>query len=162
MTEGSEVYTDFVKSMLDAEGSRKSSLEQRGLGIVTVSGTLVTLLFALTAAITSAKSFTFPAAAHGWLTAAAILFVLAAAAGIVVNIPLFYGTVVVEADNLEAVWDDNVPDARRAVTGARLNRLHAARTVNNAKAWILVAGTLLVLAAAVMLTMAIIDIIQSR
>jgi hypothetical protein len=162
MTEGSDVYADFVKSMLDAEVVRKSSLEQRGLGIITTSGTLVTLLFGLAAAITSAKTFTFPSAARDWLTAAAILFVLAAAAGIGANIPLFYGKVVVEQDTLEAVWDDNAPDARRAVTGARLNRLHAAQTVNSVKAWILVVGMLLELAAAAMLTVGIIDIIQPK
>jgi hypothetical protein len=162
MTEGSDVYADFVKGLLDAEVSRKASLEQRGLGIITASGTLVTLLFGLTAAITSAKSFTFPSAARGWLTLAAILFVLAAAAGIGVNIPLFYGKVVVEEDNLEAVWDDSAADARRAVTGARLNRLHAAQTVNSIKAWILVVGALLELAAAVMLTAGIIDIIRPK
>jgi hypothetical protein len=48
------------------------------------------------------------------------------------------------------------------VTGARLNRLHAAQTVNSVKAWILVVGMLLELAAAAMLTVGIIDIIQPK
>ena len=81
MAEGSEVYADFIKSMLDAEDSRKSSLEQRGISIITTSGTLVTLLFGLTAAITGAKTFTFPAAARDWLTPAAIAFDVAAGQG---------------------------------------------------------------------------------
>jgi hypothetical protein len=160
MTEGNDVYADFVKTLLDAEDSRKSSLEQRGIGMITASGTLVTLLFGLTAAITSAKSFTFPSAARSSLTWAAILFVLAAGAGIAVNTPLFYGKIVVEQDTLASVWDDNAPDARSAVTGVRLKRLHTAQTVNSVKAWILVAGALLELAAAAMLTVGIIDIIQ--
>lgn len=162
MTEGSDVYADFVKSLLDAEDFRKSSLEQRGIGIITASGTLVTLLFGLTAAITGAKSFAFPSAARGWLMLAAILFVVAAGAGIGANIPLFYGKIVVEQDTLEAVWDDNAPDARRAVTGAWLKRLHAAQTINSVKAWIVVVGALLELAAAAMLTVGIIEIIQPK
>lgn len=162
MTEGSDVYADFAKSLLDAEDSRKSSIEQRGIGIITTSGTLVTLLFGLTAAITASKSFTFPSVARGWLTLAAILFVVAAGAGIGTNIPLFYGKIVVEQDTLEAVWDDSAPDARRAVTGAWLKRLHAAQTVNSVKAWILVAGAVLELAAAAMLTVGIIEIIRPK
>jgi len=162
MAEGNEVYTDFVLSLLNAEDTRKSSLEQRGIGIITVSGTLVTLLFGLTAAITSAKDFTFPAAARGWLTWAAILFVLAAAAGIAVNTPLFYGTIVVERATLQSVWGDDAADARRAVTGVRLKRLHAAQRANSIKAWILVAGTALELAAAAMLTVGIVDIIRPK
>lgn len=100
MTEGSEVYADFIKSMLDAEDSRKSSLEQRGIGVITTSGALVTLLFGLTATITSAKTFTLPPAARDWLTPAAILFVAAAAAGILVNVPLFYGKIEVSRATL--------------------------------------------------------------
>lgn len=162
MTEGSDIYADFVKSLLDAEDSRKSSLEQRGIGMITASGTLVTLLFGLTAAITSAKSFTFPSAARGWLTAAAILFVLAAFAGIAVNTPLFYGKIVVEQPALRSAWDDDAPDARAAVTGVRLKRLHAAQSVNSAKAWILIVGALLELAATAMLTVGIVTIIQHK
>jgi hypothetical protein len=162
VTEASDVYASFVKSLLDAEDSRKSSLEQRGIGIIATSGTLVTLLFGLTAAITGSKSFAFPSAARCWLTSAAILFVVAAAAGIGTNIPLFYGKIVVEQNILEAVWDDGTPDARRAVTGAWLKRLHAAQAVNNVKAWIFVAGAVLELAAAAMLTVGIIEIIQPK
>jgi hypothetical protein len=162
MAEGSEVYADFIKSMLDAEDSRKSSLEQRGIGIITTSGTLVTLLFGLTTAITGAKTFTFPAAARDWLTPAAILFVAAAAAGIVVNVPLFYGKIEVGRADLEPVWHDDAPDARAAVAAMRLERVNAAQGVNNAKAWVLVIGAVLELAAVAMLTAGIINIIQPR
>ena len=162
MAEGSEVYTDFIKSMLDAEDSRKSSLEQRGIGIITTSGTLVTLLFGLTTAITGAKAFTFPPAARDWLAPAAILFVAAAAAGMVVNVPLFYGKIEVRRTDLETVWQDDAPDARAAVTAVRLERVHAGQSVNNVKAWILVIGALLELAAVTMLVMGIINVIQAR
>ena len=162
MAEGSEVYADFIKSMLDAEDSRKSSLEQRGIGIITASGTLVTLLFGLTTAITGAKTFTFPAPARDWLTPAAILFVAAAAAAVAVNVPLFYGKIEVDRADLEPAWHDDAPDARAAVADMRLKRWHAAQGVNSVKAWILVVGAVLELAAVAMLTVGIIDIIQPR
>jgi hypothetical protein len=160
VTEGSDVYADFVKSLLDAEESRKSSLEQRGIGIITTSGTLVTLLFGLIAVITSAKSFAFPAAARGWITLAAIFFVVAAAAGIVVNAPLFYGRIEVSQADLKPAWQDDAPTARSAVTGVRLKRLRAAQSVNGFKAGTLVVGTVLELAATAMLTAGIFDIIH--
>jgi uncharacterized integral membrane protein len=159
MADGSEVYADFVQSMLDAEDSRKSSLEQRGIGVITTSGTLVTLLFGLTAAITSAKNFTLPAAVRDWLAPAAILFVAAAAAGILVNVPLFYGKIEVSRATLEPAWADDAPDARAAVTDVRLRRLQAAQGVNSVKAWILVAAAALELAAVAMLTVGIVHII---
>jgi hypothetical protein len=159
MTEGSEVYADFIKSMLDAEDSRKSSLEQRGIGVITTSGTLVTLLFGLTATITSAKTFTLPPAARDWLTPAAILFVAAAAAGILVNVPLFYGKIEVSRATLEPAWEDDAPDARAAVTDVRLRRLQAAQGVNSVKAWILVGGAALEIAAVAMLTVGIVHIL---
>jgi hypothetical protein len=162
VAEGSDVYADFVKSLLDAEESRKSSLEQRGIGIITTSGTLVTLLFGLIAVITSAKSFTFPGAARGWLTLAAIFFVVAAATGIVVNAPLFYGRIEVSRADLEPAWQDDAPAARAAVTGVRLKRLRAAQSVNAFKAGTLVVGMALELAATAMLTAGIIDIIHPK
>ena len=44
----------------------------------------------------------------------------------------------------------------------RLERVHAAQGVNNVKAWILVVGAVLELAAVAMLTAGIINIIQPR
>src|SRR6266540_1704964 len=46
---GYVAYGDFVKDELDAQDKRKSSFEQRGLAVITTSGALVTLLFALAA-----------------------------------------------------------------------------------------------------------------
>ena len=160
MPEGSDVYADFVKSLLDAESLRKSSLEQRGIGIITSSGALVTLLFGLIAVITSSKTFVLHARVHGWLAAAAILFVLAALAGIVMNVPLFYGQIVVTEGELRASWDDTAADAQAAVTGVRLKRLGQASKLNTIKAWILILGVLLELAALIILVIGIFEIIN--
>lgn len=158
---GSDVYADFINSLLEAESSRKASLEQRGIGVITTAGTLVTLLFGLVAAITSAKTFTLPAQAHGWLAAATILFVLAAAAGIVVNVPLFYGQILITENDLRAAWEDRASDAQAAVTAVRLRRLDRAQKFNTIKAWVLVLGVALELAAVAVLAGGILDVIRS-
>jgi hypothetical protein len=157
---GSDVYADFVNSLVDAETSRKSSLEQRGIAVITTSGTLVTLLFGLIAVITSSTTFVLPSQVHGWLAAAAILFVLAALTGIVVNVPLFYGGMVMTEDELRASWGDQPSDAQASVTGVRLKRLAQASKVNTIKAWILVFSVLLELAAVIILTIGIFEIIN--
>lgn len=160
MPEGSDVYADFVKSLLDAESSRKSSLEQRGVAVITTSGTLVTLLFGLIAVITSSKTFVLPTRVHGWLVAAAILFVMAALAGILMNVPLFYGQMIITEGELRASWGDTASDAEASVTGIRLKRLSQATKVNTVKAWILILGVLLELAAVIILTIGIFEIID--
>ena len=43
---GYTVYGEFVKDELEAQDKRKASFEQRGLAVITTSGTLVTLLLA--------------------------------------------------------------------------------------------------------------------
>jgi hypothetical protein len=49
---------------LSEERNRKASLEARGVTTVTAAGTLVTLLFALTAGVTAAPGFKLPAGAE--------------------------------------------------------------------------------------------------
>src|ERR1700761_1725868 len=87
---GPDIYGDYIKSLVDAEIGRKTSLEQRGAGVVTTSGTLVTLLFALIGVITAAKNFSLPTPAHGYLGAAVILFAIAVGVGLTANLPFFY------------------------------------------------------------------------
>jgi hypothetical protein len=161
VAEGSDVYADFIKSLLDAESSRKASLEQRGIGVVTTSGTLVTLLFGLTAVITSAKTFALPGQAHGWLAGAAILFVVAAIAGIVTNVPLFYGQIIISETELRDAWGNSAADAQAGVTAVRLRHLDQVQKVNSCKAWILILAVLLELAAVAILTVGIVEIIHS-
>jgi hypothetical protein len=42
-----DVYTEFVKALLDAEATRRTTLEDKGGAVISTSGTLVTLLFGL-------------------------------------------------------------------------------------------------------------------
>jgi hypothetical protein len=54
---GGPIYVELLKERLQEERAHKTSLEQRGLSVITSSGTLVTLLFALAAVVTASKSF---------------------------------------------------------------------------------------------------------
>jgi uncharacterized membrane protein len=94
------VYGAFLDAELKAQDARKASFEQRGLAVVTTSGVLVTLLFALAGLSTEAKqTFALPQNARAWLAAALVAFVLAAAAALATNLPLSYQAV--EADDVK-------------------------------------------------------------
>lgn len=56
-----EVYAELISSNLERQAQRKSSIEQRGLSVISTSGALVTLQFALVAVITGDDSFEFSA-----------------------------------------------------------------------------------------------------
>jgi hypothetical protein len=77
---GVGVYGAFVDAELRAQDLRKSSFEQRGLAVVTTSGVLVTLLFALAGLSTKSEpTFALPHTTRLWLVSALIVFVIAAA-----------------------------------------------------------------------------------
>lgn len=53
---GLVVYGEFIKDELEVQDKRKASFEQRGLAVITTSGVLVTLLFALAALSTKSAA----------------------------------------------------------------------------------------------------------
>jgi hypothetical protein len=130
-------YSDYVKALEDAESARKSSLESRGINVITTSGTLVTLLFGLVAVLTAAKAFVFPAAGRPYLAAAMLLFVAACGLGIVVNLPLFYKETELTIQELQRVWTWPIAKARSKIAVTRLQTIASARRANAAKAWLL-------------------------
>jgi hypothetical protein len=54
------LYADLVKEELAREQARKTSLEQRGLSVISTSGALVSLLFALLAFVENAGHLVIP------------------------------------------------------------------------------------------------------
>lgn len=158
---GADTYSDFVKTLLDAEAARKTSIEAKGSAVITTSGTLVTLLFGLVAVITSRATFKLPLSAHGWLMAAVISFVVAVAAAILVSVPLPYGQTSITVEDLQDWWNDSLPDAEAAVAGARLLGLTAARRMNSLKVLVLGIALLAEFVALAMLTVAVWHIIGS-
>jgi hypothetical protein len=133
MATASERYWDLVREQLTEERARKTSLEQRGVAVITSSGTLVTLLFGLTALATKAQNYTLPAQAGLFLSAAAALFVAAAVAGIATNWAFYY--IEVEPDGLRGLQDENWAgdegEAAKVVANAWTDIIEDAR-INNA------------------------------
>lgn len=156
MASASDRYWDLVKEQLTEERARKASLEQRGLAVITSSGTIVALLFGLTAVATKAQSFQLPPAAAMPLAMAALAFVVAAILGLGVNWTAYYTEV--EPEGLLGLqdedWAGDEADAAKAVAVAWTKIVEGARPKNNAKANVLrtamiaeLGGIVLVLAA---------------
>ncbi len=130
----------FIDAELDTERDRKSSLESRGLGVITTSGTLVTLLFALAALVTQVSGFSPTNLTRSFLAGAAIFFVVAAVFGIWCNTPIPYfqvdpASLVVLVE--PSTWIEDGVDARRELAAARLAELADSRARNESKARLL-------------------------
>jgi hypothetical protein len=157
-----EVYSELVKSLLDVENTRRTSLEQKGAAVITTSGTLVTLLFGLVAVITSADKLVLPGQAHGPLVAALILFVVACGFAIMMSVPIPYGQSSITIEQLAGWWDHTPPRAQAAVAGLRLRAVDTARRRNAIKVVLLLVALLSELTALAMLTIAVLAVVQAR
>lgn len=82
-------FNTLIADQLQAERSLSASLAQRGLAVVTTSGTLATLVFAFTALTTTAKQTPFHALPLGGrllMVVSIAAFVVAAVLGLLANI----------------------------------------------------------------------------
>jgi hypothetical protein len=140
---GYAAYGQFVKDELDAQDLRKSSFEQRGLAVITTSGALVTLLFALAAlSTTESETFVLPDSAQTWLSIALILFFLSALAALLTNAPFVYQAV--EAERIRGRLREDPPrsadSAVRDIAFTRADALEAAKAKNGIKGRALIAA----------------------
>ena len=145
---GRTLYAAYIKDQLDIQDARKTSIEQRGLAVITTSGALVTLLFGLTTLTTKrGPTYDIPNWAASCLIVALGLFILAAVSAIVTNVPRSYQGVTVDA--LRAAvkgrrWEeDTEAEASKMVALTQLTVLEAAKKVNTQKGRFLIAGMVL-------------------
>ena len=129
------VYAPYIAAQVASQEERKNSFEQRGLAVITTSGVLVSLLFGLTAVLTSAANYHLPDAARVPIFAALFCFVVAAIAAIATNLPQRYRGVTTDAlkKQIEQHWEDTGTDARRAVAITELDVLERAKQHNHKK-----------------------------
>jgi hypothetical protein len=156
---GAKAYAAFIAEQVDRQEARKSSLESRGVTVITTSGTLATLLLGLTAIATKAQdTFMLPDEARPPLALALIAFVLAAVAAIFTNAPRNYKEATVESLRklVETSWDDTERVALQEVAKAQLRVLERAKEMNGQKARALVAGVMFETAAVAALAWAMI------
>jgi hypothetical protein len=157
---GGDVYGAYITSQVDYERSRQASLEARASTVVTTAGTLVTLLFGLVAVITGASGFKLPGAAHGWLIAAVILFVVAIGLAVTVAvIPLRYGQVDFTQGPAQ-LWQETATAASEHVAEAQLVLIKIARKKNSRIGWIVLLSGLAELAALTLLAVAVTVILK--
>jgi hypothetical protein len=155
--DGSE-YAAFVQELEKAQEARKTSIEQRGLAVVTTAGAIVALLFGLAGlSIRSSATFTVSHPAAHRLVVGVVLFVVAAALALLTNIPLWYRTADYTklSQELKGRWKDPSPEANRQVSATRLKTIQFNAGVNTAKAWLLFAAVLAEVAAAAFVAWAI-------
>lgn len=134
---GYEPLQTLISDLLAEERSRKQSLEQRGLAVITSSGTMVTLLFALAALVTSDETFVLEDCSKLLLAGAAISFSVAAVLAIFIQKPLLYqepGISWLKTVTGASVWD-KVPEttASRRAAEARVNSIASFREKNVVK-----------------------------
>lgn len=134
-----EVFADFVKDQLEQEDKRRASLETRGVGVITVSGTLVTLLFGISAVVTKNAAFTAPAEVRQRLSWALLAFAVSSVIAIGTTMPL--ATQIVDATRLgpeiQHRWGSTLDAAQKKITGTRVADLTSAQRVNTIKSLLL-------------------------
>jgi len=154
---GSTVYLEYVKEQVTEQDERKDSIEKRGLAVITSSGTIVSLLFALVAILTGVDKYELPNGAEPWLGIALGAFAISSLAGILTNAPLRYRSV--EASELRKAtrkfWGDSPDKAEKRVAVTEVEVLETAKSINTIKAWILVAAIGFQLLAVICLALAI-------
>jgi hypothetical protein len=140
-------YGPTIKAQLDEERATKNSLEARGIGIITTSGVLATLIFGLvtfTRGNVNQPHLAIVDTAKWALIAAVVLFSLAALLGLAANLPWWYREAlisVLEERVKPEEWSNPDPiEAARYDAVLNVQILKAARKVNGWKAWAVLTG----------------------
>ena len=130
----------LIGDQLTEERSTKSSLEARAIGVITSSGALVTLLFALTALVTAPTGYALPETSRYVLVLTLVGFALAAILAIIASRPQTYEEVLVsslrDAATPEAM-SSPAGEGEAAIAAVLINILEAARVKNGSKAQLL-------------------------
>jgi hypothetical protein len=133
-------YGQTIKDQLTEERATKSSLEARGIGIVTSSGTLATLLFgivAFTRGTNNQLHWEISTNAKYALVASVALFALAALLGLAANFPGDYKEADVDKlrERTGDEWKTKEPvEAARRDAVLYVNIIAGSRVVNAKKA----------------------------
>ncbi|GEA89053.1 hypothetical protein [Cellulomonas cellasea] len=136
------VFADYVTDLVTAEDSRRASLEARGASVITASGGLVALFFALSALVTRQEGFTLPGGPRALLAVATAAFVAAAVLAIGTSVPSRARLVDPGelARQLPALWRRDDDFARRKTTMSRLVELVDTQRGNDVRARLLLAA----------------------
>lgn len=158
------VIAQLITSEVERAQAATVSLQSRGLAVISSSGTLVTLLFGLSALATNVEGFTL----SGWtklpLIVAASFLVLAAIAGIATNAPRQRHALGLEQLGPlldDEMWSARAREALQATARAQLAIAKAARVANGRMARFLLVGIVLEIAGVASIAWAVIALIGS-
>jgi hypothetical protein len=158
---GSSIYHAFIKEQLAEQVARKNSLEQRGIAVITTSGTLASLLLGFAALVTASEDFSLSSTAQVLVVAAAISFAVAALAAVATNVPLLYASV--QAEQMRALvhykWADEQAMAEQRTAATLVKLIDTAKRLNRIKGWLLFAAIGLEALAVVLLAVAVVVIL---
>jgi hypothetical protein len=155
-------YFELAKEQVEEQRDRKQSLEQRGSFIIMSSGAIVSLLFGLAAVVVSQEKFELPVAARGLLIGSVALFLVAGFCGLRANRLLDYERV--EPSELRrlvspALWPKPIVPAARRTAEVRVKMLATAQEQDDKKAKSVRRGLKAEVAALVLVTAAVCDLL---
>ena len=148
----------LIEDQLAEERSTKSSLESRAIGVITSSGALATLLFALAALVSKPTGYRLPDLARYVLLATLVAFMAAAVLAILAARPGTYHEVDVDSLKLAAAPEAMAAPAEDGgpkIAAVLVEIIATARQRNAEKARSLKAAVGLEAAAAVLLAIAV-------
>ncbi len=151
-----------IADQLDEERATKTSLESRATSVITTSGTLTTLLFALAAVVTQKDSFDLPVLAKVFLVAATASFMGAVVLALLVARPTHYKEM--DEDSLRAIASADAlaakaVEAEPVIAKALVEIILGARDKNAGKADLLGLAVLVEVIATVLVGAAVVSIL---
>jgi hypothetical protein len=148
----------LIEDQLAEERSTKSSLEARAIGVITSSGALATLLFALAALVSKPTDYAVPDLARYALVATLLAFVAAAVLAILAARPGTYQEVTIDSLNAAAAPEAMAAPAAEGgpkIATVLVSIIATARQRNGQKARFLKAAVGFEAGAAVLLAIAV-------
>jgi hypothetical protein len=142
VSEQGKTFAAFVEAELKAERERRTALDARGVGLVTTSGSLTTLLAAVGAFVSGRTGFQLPSSAAPPLVITLLAFALASGLGLLASHNRKYA--VADAATLAALtgprWATHEVDARSVVAQINARTVSTLRLGNDKKSFLLIAG----------------------
>jgi sirohydrochlorin ferrochelatase len=157
MSEQGKTYATFIENELKVERDRRTTLDARGLSIVSVSGSLTTILVAVGAFASGRKDFKLPHVAIVPLFITLGAFVVAAIVGIIASAGRRYQvtTPPALAAMLTNHWQDEEVDARNFVSIQHVKTITSLRSGNRRKELLVITGTLFQIGGIIALSVAV-------
>jgi hypothetical protein len=157
-----EVLAEYVKEQAELEEKRRASLESRGVGVITVSSTLVTLLFGIAAVVTKSQDFAPTDEVRQRLSLALVLFASSAVVAIGTTVPLAIHSVDASAllPEIKALWSKDPDAIRKTTTATRIADLASVQRVNTVKSYILLTAVAVQVLAVIVLAWSVSGILR--